>query len=632
VARFVAVLRLIGIVEQSQVIIMIGQVLRSLLCGVSSLLFALLWPACAAATTYAVGSGAGCTHATVQEAINAAVIDTGSGPHLIKLTTGTISVPNGLTLHNAVTDIIIEGGYSSCAGTLGSNTRTVLDAAGGADGTVLDIRYFGAPASRSIHLSRLDITGGTGESGIFDSSEGAGLELRGNLQVFLEQATHVRDNRANRGAGILIQGGPGFVDLTLRDQSSISGNIAATDGGGVWCYNLGVIELYDASVDFNQAGRDGGGIWLGTQCALIAGSPFSPPGEIVLLDNNSAGTIYGGRGGAVFYQSSLAGPATYELDLQGTPTSPILLINNRAMCNASPCASGSGEGGAIYAEGLAAHSVPMSVKDTTFYNNSAGLSGSAISVKRGVRLALAGSAARCNGLGFGLCSAVVGGDTTAIDVFDNVSTSPAVASSVDIRRTRFTANAGRNVINAFAWYNNAALLAVVDSIFDNNTVGALIDSDYFAYDFRYTTVVANTLIGSTIPGVFGWYPHNGTDTGYVTLDGSIIWQPGAKVMYSPADASRYHASHFGCLLVNNLAGVQDPGPVRTANPQLDANFVPGPTSPALDVCNGGLDTELDAYGTHRPVDQSGIPNALGPYDLGAVERPLSDAIFADGFQ
>lgn len=589
------------------------------------------WPMHGCATTFSVGSGAGCTHATVQAAINAAVIDASAGPHLIKLVSGTISVPNGLTLHNAVADIAIEGGYVSCTGTQGSASRTVLDAAGGADGTVLDIRYFGATGSRSVRLRRLDITGGTGETGPLSSSEGGGLELRGNLEVFLEQATHVRDNHAYRAGGVLMQGGPGLVTLTLSDQSSLNGNIADTDGGGVWCYNRGIVYLNDASVDFNEAGRDGGGIFLGTQCALIAGNPFSAPGTIVLLDNNAAGTVYGGRGGAVFYQSTQTISSPFDLDFQGTPANPILLINNRALCNATPCASATGEGGALYLEGLTAESSPLSVKDTTFYSNSAGLWGSAISLRRAVHLTLVGSASRCNGsVGFGLCSAVVGGDTTAIEMFDNVSTSAAMAPKLNIRRTRFTGNGGRNVIDAFAWYNVAASLAVTDSVIDHNTVGAVVDTD-LSWALRYSTVVGNTLTAGT-SGVFGWYPRTGTDTGALTLDGSIVWQPGATVMYSPADPSRYQASHFGCLLVNNLAGVSNPAPVRTTDPQLDANFVPGPTSPALDVCNGGPDTTLDAYGTHRPQDQPGIPNALGAYDLGAVERPLSDLIFASGFQ
>jgi hypothetical protein len=570
------------------------------------------------ATTYAVGTGPGCTHATLQAAIDAAVADPTIGPrHYIHLTTGTIAVPNGLRLHNALADISITGGHASCTGVQGATSRTVLDASGGADGSVLDIRYFGTAEARNIFLGRLDITGGTGETGIGASSEGAGLELRGNLQVYLEQGSAVRDNRAFRAAGILMQGGPGQVTLYMFNQARIGGNIADNDGGGIWCTGMGRVVMQGASVDFNQAGRDGGGIWLGDRCSLRVA-----PGEgLNIFSNNTAGgPTQLGRGGALFYQSgsAAAGP---DVDVQGSAISPVFMVGNSANGPAAENAIG----GALYLEGNGANQRSVQLRDVVLANNSATATGSAIAVVRAIDLSISGSPARCDGL-FGLCSAISGGIGSAIRINDAESTIPGQAPRVRISRTRFTGNTGAALIESATLYNANAELVVDSSVFDGNDVdGIVFAADSF--DLTYSTIFGNTN-GQFVAGLYA----SAGQTNIVNLSGSLIWQPGVPVFVS-SGAGIEAATHNGCLLAHDATGISNPGAVRTANPLLDAAFVPAATSPALDVCNVFFAMPAqDAYGTPRPTDQPGVPNALGSHDLGAIERPLLNLIFANSFE
>ena len=583
------------------------------------------------ATTYAVGSGAGCTHATLQEAINAAVANS-SGPHLIKLVTGTLSVPNGAQLFSAPTDVTIEGGFSACNGAQGSGTRTVVDASGGVEGTVLDIRYFSAAPQRRITLRRLDITGGTGETGIGSSSEGGGLELRGNLLVALEE-TRVRANRAFRAAGILMQGGPGFTTLALDFGSAVSENIADTDGGGIWCIDSGFISVQGSSaIDFNQAGRDGGGIWLGTRCAVRIGTPVSAAIGLNTLSNNTAGVTAGGRGGGLFLQSNLvSGSPTVEL--YGIPSNPVFVFNNRALSGSSTW----GMGGALYLEGNAAARQQVRVLDTLMINNTSE-EGAAIYMLRAIDLTLRGSAARCSGLfGFGACNVVSGNSGNTLWVRDVSSSAAELAPLVFISRTRFTGNQSTSfgLIYFRVAFNTAARADIYTSIFDGNTTNGIVFTDR-PVGFLDNTVVGNNFVSENFdPAVFHAFEPSIAVQREIALRGSVVWQPGTALLLTEnITAPAWVATYNRCLLSADVTGLVDSGvPVLRSDPQLGADFTPAATSPALDVCDGGFfPPTQDVYGASRPIDQSGVPNTFGPYDLGAVERAAPDALFANGFE
>lgn len=582
------------------------------------------------ANTYSVGSLAPCTHATVQDALSAAAATPSATQHLIQLTTGIYAVPNGLFLHNPVAAVRIAGGYASCGGAQGANTRTVLDATGGADGTVLDIRNFAAE-SRLISLDRLDIVGGTGETGIGASSEGAGLELRGSLGVFLT-FTRVRTNRAFRAAGVLIQGGPGFVLFNIGQGSSVSENVADTDGGGVWCIDQGYVELFNGgTIELNEAGRDGGGVWLGERCDFRMLPSLSMPNAVNILANNRAGTTFGGRGGGVFYQASQSRTSAGPIDVSGTPAAPAFVVGNQAL----RVGTVGGLGGVMFLEGTGASRLAVRLNNALMINNSAQRAGSALSVRRGIDLTVRADGERCTGaFGFGLCSAVVGADTVALEINEFLGAPAAVQPRVTVERTRFTGNSGDAIIDFAAFPSVGSSLRVDTSVFDANNVDFLIVSSNDTA-VRYSTVIGNTLNGngSLMPAVV----HTASGSFFsVDLQGSIIWQPGIKLLSNLVAPNLVQATHGGCLLANDLTGVVNPGQVRTSNPQLSADFTPALTSPAVDVCDVlFIVPRQDAYGVNRPVDRVEVANALGAHDLGAVEfppPPPPDALFANGFE
>ncbi len=579
---------------------------------------------------YSVGTAAGCTHATLQEAINAAVANGADPTNLVKLTTGTVAVPNGVFVHNPATTIVINGGYTSCTGAPGDGTRTVLDATGGANGTVIDVRNFATATPRTVRFGRLDITGGTGETGIGASSEGGGLELRGSLRVELQQQTRIQGNTAFRAAGVLMQGGPGRVVLSVEEGSRIGDNIADQDGGGVWCFNLGTVILRSGTVDFNRAGRDGGGIWLGDQCVLEAGAPHSLAGESVLLGSNAAGVVEAGRGGAVYFASAAAPAATPDVSIVGRPDNPILLTNNSTARRGVFLPEGSG-GGMLFAGGRGSARHRVVLRDTVMVGNLADSAGSAVAIDRAIDLEIAGSAARCSGglFDFQLCSFIGAGDQSAVYV-RGFASADGVSPQVRILRTRFSQNAGMAVIESDTSGAATATLRIDSSVFDANTTRMLVRSTG-SYAFRYSTAVGNPLQNAF--GLIGLSPP-GSSSAVVDLSGSILWQPGTLV-FSAGGTGTARATHNGCLLAHETTGIDGAASVIRSAPMLGADFTPGPSSPALDVCNEFfLTPAIDAFGLARPQDQPGIANLFGAHDLGAIERaePLADALFADSFE
>ncbi len=584
------------------------------------------------ATVYAVGGSIGCTHTTLQAAINAAVVDTSSATHTIRLLAGTMALANGAVLHNPWRDITIRGGYGTCTGSLLAGQRTVLDATGGGNGTVLDIRQVASANPRTIRLERLEITGGTGETGIGASSEGGGLELRGALDVVLAQGTKVRENTAYRAAGVLLQGGPGVTRLILEDNATLVNNVAENDGGGVWCYNTGEVIVRNGIIDANQAGRDGGGVWLGDKCAFTMGVPgATDPALPLLLSNNAAGTRMAGRGGGVFLWSSASAPLPYDVSILGEIGAPALVLNNSATGNFGTDGFG---GGGLFLSGQGSPGRrKVGLLNTIFVGNTTTASGSAISIDRAIDFYMSSSFGRCAGglFNFQLCSAVTASNNSAINIRGYAS-GEGLSPLVKFARTRFSGNSGRAVIFSDTSGAPSADLTIQDSIFDDNDADAVIQT-IATFKLYFSTVIGNTL-----SSVFALYPPSGMAS--ADLVGSILWQPGTPVLAPVSGGGIRVVAHDGCLIAHDATGMTYPDEVRVANPQLDATFTPGPSSPALDVCNRytgdpiiiGHPVYWDAYGNPRPVDQLSIANGLGTHDLGPFERQNPDNMFANSFE
>jgi hypothetical protein len=174
-------------------------------------------------------------------------------------------------------------------------------------------------------------------------------------------------------------------------------------------------------------------------------------------------------------------------------------------------------------------------------------------------------------------------------------------------------------------------LFVDSSVFDNNTTHRAIDSTD-SMRLYYSTIVDNTFAAGSGAGVISiGLPSAAAAVATLDLTGSVIWQPGRRTL-APVTLGTVASEHGGCLLSNDPAGIGAAGPVISSDPELDSDFVPSPTSPALDVCATYDGLPGDAVGNIRAVDYPGVSHGPGIIDLGARERQPPALVFADSFE
>ena len=92
-------------------------------------------------------------------------------------------------------------------------------------------------------------------SGNIAETRGGGVVVGEGGAQFI--ASTVEKNQSPLGAGISTFGG----DVSLLNGSTVSGNVAATDGGGIWNQSA-EIDLANSKVIDNRAGQRGGGIFV----------------------------------------------------------------------------------------------------------------------------------------------------------------------------------------------------------------------------------------------------------------------------------------------------------------------------------------------------------------------------------
>jgi hypothetical protein len=208
------------------------------------------------ADVYKVGTGWGCTHRTLAEAVAAA--NAVSQRHVIRLTRSVSGQPTEVTLKGQLT---IVGGYATCFAPESSGETTTLSGRLGGTRSILEIqgrRLSGR--DNEINLHHLELVNGNAEEG------GAILIHGGDAHVsMLNVAVH--QNRAVRGGGIAIKGDPHNADTTtlamertLLYANEAAGRAAgeAGRGGGLYCRGADVHINSRTAVSANQAAVGGG--------------------------------------------------------------------------------------------------------------------------------------------------------------------------------------------------------------------------------------------------------------------------------------------------------------------------------------------------------------------------------------
>ena len=178
-------------------------------------------------------------------------------------------------LINNLSDLEIAGSYGERFYEIETdNDGTIFDGAGEVD----HVLYI--DNSHQIALRNVTVTGG-GRGGT--GTAGGGIHLRNSTEVQIGDGVTVRDNEAESGGGVYIEGGEGvIVDGVVRRNDAFGDGTDSGEGGGIHITGDGSHTVF-ATIDDNTA-RDGGGVYV-----------FGGSGHLIDagITNNSA-TAWGG--------------------------------------------------------------------------------------------------------------------------------------------------------------------------------------------------------------------------------------------------------------------------------------------------------------------------------------------------
>lgn len=236
--------------------------------------------------------------------------------------------------------------------------------------------------------------GGTGSITVngaaFSKAHGGGMII-GNAKVEIENCSIINNTTNNHAPGIYVTE-KSVVTLKNCNISNNTGNIAASNGGGIW--NDGsTIYMYNTTVNGNRVGGVGAGIY-----AINTTRPSITQMYNVTISNNVTG-IYGANSAAAGYY--------------GRERSEGLMLNCTVHGNA---AGGNGAGGGIVLYGTA----KLDVINSTITNNSGAVNATAVGGS-GINVTATGANV------LNLYNTIVSGNTGAFGQIEgNVTTKSAV--------------------------------------------------------------------------------------------------------------------------------------------------------------------------------------------------------------
>jgi hypothetical protein len=261
------------------------------------------------AAQFWVGSGTGCTHATLQGAVDTAQAT--PGPDFVFLVgpgpfDGPVSIIGG--------GLTIVGGIGICTDVNSSGYSTLRAPSGSRPLSIL------IGGSSSVILKRLRITT---QQGTLNNDGGAIWFSGGGLAsgLVLDDCQVLESVALGDGGGIYVSN----ATLQVEGFSQISGN-AAANGGGIAADAGARVSVYEGSqVSGNTAFFDGGGlhlvganVQLGMTSRGFSGGPVPPP----LVVNNIAGD----EGGGMY----LADTALASFVIAGAGSPPVGIGGNQA--------------------------------------------------------------------------------------------------------------------------------------------------------------------------------------------------------------------------------------------------------------------------------------------------------------
>ncbi len=577
------------------------------------------------AATYIVGTGSGCTHATVQAAIDAAQAN--AGPDTVRVTRTQAWNAQELVI-NTTQELNVVGGFDACDSAAPSG-MTTLSGAGGNPRQVFRITL---PTGGLVRLQHLMIRDADPAS----DADGGGIHFSGNGRLELSESSVIQ-NQSGYGAGIYAQGTDNESRLVFGPNVIVAFNNARYSGGGVYVNNLR--EFYmdqpGSVIMWNTASGNGGGGYGGGLMIRDSGrgtNAFIGSGQAGLGAIVSNTAVYGGgvaiygddpgsvttiivsyaalhlrqtaadvaarvrdnvatqRGGAIYLRS-------YS-DFDDTVRANAYLWNVDLEANSAPA------GAAIFSESGDDDSM-VAINPTAAFPGTPGTcptgqfcGGIVDNIVEDANGSPTGGAVIQLGSGTDFLV-----NTSSAD--GNPDNGPAVSGGL-----RIEGNQGGRLIQA----NSGAVSIRNALIADNAVTDVLIRHDEGRQQLTDITLAGNVVGGSHVFVMGG-----GPAPGFI-LRRTILWQPG-KTLLQCNGCTR----EFGWVIANeraSLDGGQTPF-VSVRDPRFidpaRGDYRPRAASPAVDYVAPITGDDRDVLG--QPRDQN-LPIVVpGIRDIGAYERP-----------
>jgi hypothetical protein len=582
----------------------------------------------ASAAVFTVGSGAGCTHGTIQSALNAA--SAAPGADTVRLTRSLTYEPEANTINDSQ-NLNLVGGFATCTQAATDNIKTVVSGSGGAAASVL--RVF-AGTGVIVKLRHLNLT--LGDPG--GDVAGGGIYFQGDGALEIIESS-ITNNTAGSGGGIYALATGSNAELIISASTLISGNTARNNGGGVSI--AGPLEMTmtapSSLIAFNDALGQGSGTGYGGGLQVsgpaIAYLGTSGQGGLGAIYSNSAVD-----GGGISIISGSSGGADALVHLFTTnPSQPIMVRGNAA----------SDTGGGIYlqswteSDSLSRASLcaeDFRIEDnfardgSAIYENSdsdtspLGFIGGKVHLNH-PSCARAGAIRCASGVP---CNTVSDNDTVA-------DTSPAAGATLRLLRgatiqaNRFEMRGNRGgyaIRSAASGGPNLSTCLIAN----NEVTRQLIRTESTEGESRIVDcTIADNLLGSQ--DVLHM-------EGALFLKGSIIHQPGyLTIAYSGAPG----LLNVQYVLASDISTLPNSPLIVRGNPAFVAaasgDFHLSRDSLAVDFAPFVPGDDRDLDNLPRDQDVACVSDLYGVRDLGAYERQageagcdLPDAIFRNGLE
>lgn len=500
-------------------------------------------------------------------------------------------------------DIKLIGGFVDCSDdvVVVDPTRTVINVSGSHQSAVA------ITGTVNPYFANLTLTGG-------EAPVGGAIRFEGTGWMYLRDV-RVTGNAADKGGGIGIVPRDGPVVLNLNENTLVSGNTAATLGGGVYISGATwMLQGPSAAIAYNSvtadstAGGGGGLAIVGPAHAHIGSTGFQDPASGVAYGAVSYNRGFSGAGiklvdGGIVRLFSVDPNRPTVIEGNGDNTGPSYGGGIDARSGSTVCGWGyallnnRGSGAALYA-------FESNVKlDRTSMTSCAGLG------PETVQHADCAPDHACNTMKGNVGSAIVysGRNNSSQSVTFSAGHVDVRDNSSDGYGLFYLAGSSASLYNC--------------SIVDNDA------STLFFQSYELTmsgcTIAGNRSTDPATPlnVLFAWQNVS------LNLNNSIVWQPGAAILPRAPDSAVVAdvlASDAAALAIGTHSHIiqADPLFVDDAN----GNYHLRRGSPAVDYSGTGS-TTLDLELLPRCVP---LVSDEHPCDVGAYE--LQEHIFASGFE